>query len=92
MCSLCVYRLSDIQCHKKVEKDNHKTVEEDNIESNFISNITSEYTIKIHNCFDALKLESNTKITNLKNALIHKDKLLNEIQEKYETEIKNKER
>lgn len=82
---------------KKIEKakkqmkedDKAKKIEKESEDTNSISDLTKDYTNKIHIFFNELKLETNTKITNLQNELSQSEKDLREMTDKYELEHKN---
>jgi anaerobic selenocysteine-containing dehydrogenase len=70
------------------EKNEHTQNTNEIVNTNeFISNITNEYTKRIHDFFDYLSQKYNDELLNLKNEIIQKNKLYDELLNNYNKEV-----
>ena len=76
----------DIERNDNIEKNTIEVVKNtDNKES--ISDLTNEYTKRVHNFFDDLSQKYNQELLNLKNEIIQKNKLYDELLNNYNKEV-----
>lgn len=77
--------IPDEEEKEKVEVKPEKIVkiEKSNEDNSTIRSLTSEMSEKIHSLFDKISVNYNTKIQDLENELIQKNKIIDELEHKY---------